>query len=345
MSAEKILLGKADMDERLKELAKEYRKLSGNAPIEIVVVGGSAIVLDYGFREESSDMDVYYQGSTVIKEAARRVAEKNGLRDDWFNNDFIYSAKCNHGKLREHSHYYKDFGNGQVTVRILKPEYIIALKMLAAREFRNDISDIIGILAALREKDSPIDFNSIQHAVSELFDGYERIRPEIMDEVKRYCAMDGLQDIYNERVAAEGRNQEKLSEFNNRHPGIVNKDNANAVLEAINSGNLEESLKKARGVINIYNEAYMLDRWIVANPFHPDGQKKHKESNRLIREAERMLPDVFQDRRYAIILKEAILKEIPDKMKKTFLSAVESMGPENVAEHEKGKNKHIGDEI
>lgn len=42
---------KENLDTYLKELAKEFRRLNGKAmPAEIVLVGGAAILYDYGYR-------------------------------------------------------------------------------------------------------------------------------------------------------------------------------------------------------------------------------------------------------------------------------------------------------
>lgn len=43
---------KDNLDNYLKELAKEYRKLVGkNMPAEIILIGGASILTNYGFRD------------------------------------------------------------------------------------------------------------------------------------------------------------------------------------------------------------------------------------------------------------------------------------------------------
>lgn len=47
---------KENLDQYLKELAKEFRKRNGKAiPAEIVLIGGASIVINYGFREMTYD--------------------------------------------------------------------------------------------------------------------------------------------------------------------------------------------------------------------------------------------------------------------------------------------------
>lgn len=49
---------KDNLDGYLKELAKEFRKKNGvRIPAEIVLIGGASILINYGFREMTYDMD------------------------------------------------------------------------------------------------------------------------------------------------------------------------------------------------------------------------------------------------------------------------------------------------
>ena len=57
MSAE-VSITKENLDTLLKELAKEFRKLNGTkTPAEIILVGGAAVIANYGFRELTNDID------------------------------------------------------------------------------------------------------------------------------------------------------------------------------------------------------------------------------------------------------------------------------------------------
>lgn len=41
----------------LKELAKEYKKRNKNVPAELILVGGASVLINYGFREMTTDID------------------------------------------------------------------------------------------------------------------------------------------------------------------------------------------------------------------------------------------------------------------------------------------------
>lgn len=49
---------KDNLDMYLKELAKEFRKFNGKTmPAEIILVGGAAVLANYGFRNITTDID------------------------------------------------------------------------------------------------------------------------------------------------------------------------------------------------------------------------------------------------------------------------------------------------
>ena len=49
---------KENLDGYLKELAKAFRKRNGTSmPAEIILVGGAAILVNYGFRAMTTDID------------------------------------------------------------------------------------------------------------------------------------------------------------------------------------------------------------------------------------------------------------------------------------------------
>lgn len=49
---------KDNLDSYLKELAKEFRKINGSrTPAEITLIGGVAVLVNYGFREMTYDVD------------------------------------------------------------------------------------------------------------------------------------------------------------------------------------------------------------------------------------------------------------------------------------------------
>ena len=57
MSSERIAFNKENIDGYFHELAKEFRKLNGKSiPAEIILIGGAAVIANYGFREMTYDV-------------------------------------------------------------------------------------------------------------------------------------------------------------------------------------------------------------------------------------------------------------------------------------------------
>ena len=75
---------KENLDTCLSKLAKEFRKLNGTKmPAEIVLIGGAAVLANYGFRDMTYDIDAVIQASSSMKDAINKVGDEmrlpNGL--------------------------------------------------------------------------------------------------------------------------------------------------------------------------------------------------------------------------------------------------------------------------
>ena len=136
---------KENLDQYLKELAKEFRKRNGkNMPAEIVLIGGASVVINYGFREMTYDLDAIINAATSMKDAINYVGDKFGLPDGWMNDDFMHTESYT-PRIIQYSQYYHTYSNA-VAFRTVTGEYLVAMKLRAGREYKYDRSDVIGIL-------------------------------------------------------------------------------------------------------------------------------------------------------------------------------------------------------
>src|SRR5689334_7141868 len=55
--------------------------------LELCIYGGSAMMLAYGAREATKDLDVIAKPSDIVDRLAQIVAERLRLDETWFNND------------------------------------------------------------------------------------------------------------------------------------------------------------------------------------------------------------------------------------------------------------------
>ena len=165
-SKEKIT--RANAMDIIKRFAKEYRKTLGKAPAEIIIVGGGSILLNYKFRDSTQDFDVILRAASGIKDVITRFADENNLPRDWMNTDFEKTASYSDA-LMEVSRHYCWLNNKSLEIRTVSGVYLIAMKMIARREYRNDISDAIGILIEEAEAGNRFFYGDIEAAYHRLY--------------------------------------------------------------------------------------------------------------------------------------------------------------------------------
>lgn len=227
---------KENLDLYLKELAKEFRKRNGTSiPAEIVLIGGAAILANYGFRNMTADVDAIIMASSAMKEAINCVGDKYNLPNGWLNSDFTKTGSYS-PKLIEFSTYYKKFSN-ILTVRTVSAEYLIAMKLRSGRKYKNDLSDIIGILAEHIKKNKPIDFVCIDKAVNDLYKGWDDIPPDSKTFIEDALRTENYEQIYKTVNETENRSKELLVGFEEDYPGITNESNVNDILKNLKKRN------------------------------------------------------------------------------------------------------------
>ncbi len=69
-------------------------------PAELILIGGTAILANYGFQEMTSDVDAIIRAASSMKDAVNRVGDKFDLPNSWLNADFqrtnSYTAELEH---------------------------------------------------------------------------------------------------------------------------------------------------------------------------------------------------------------------------------------------------------
>ncbi len=219
-----------NLDTYLKELAKEFRKLNGTAmPAEIILFGGAAILAQYGFREITYDIDAVILASPAMKEAVNLVGDKFGLPNGWLSTDFKKTESYS-DKLSEVSVYYKTFSN-ILNVRMIEAEYLIAMKLMSGRQYKNDLSDVAGILWEHQKSGNFIDREAINKAVSVLYkDGAEL--PVVSKQFIDDTYIDGdFKSVYEKIRENEKHSKEILLDFDKDYPNALKEENISSILK------------------------------------------------------------------------------------------------------------------
>ena len=209
-SKEKIT--RANAMELIKRFAKEYRKALGKAPAEIIIVGGGSIMLNYKFRDATQDLDVILRAASGIKDIIARFADENNLPGDWMNTDFMKTASYSDA-LVEVSHHHSWLNNQTLEIRTVSGVYLIAMKLAAHRDYRNDISDAIGILIEEAEAGNHFTYNDIKAAFQKLY--HKQPSQKTREQFSRICSMpiDELKQLYQTQRETEAAIGGQLIEY------------------------------------------------------------------------------------------------------------------------------------
>lgn len=111
---------------------------------EIYLVGGAVMCMVFESRTSTRDLDAFFRPTKLIREAAAKVANKNGVPEKWLN-DAVKGYLSDRGDYQP----YLDLPN--LRVLTAQAPYLLAMKCLAARigEEFHDVNDIRYLLRYL----------------------------------------------------------------------------------------------------------------------------------------------------------------------------------------------------
>lgn len=170
----------------LNQLSKEIKKMFKGMSVDLIIVGGASILINYDFRDFTYDIDIIKQKTLDIKSIITKISEKNGLRYDWLNDKFMYSKTYSDNlyKVRE---FYRGF-NGVLNVYTVKDIYLLVMKMISYREDTNDYDDVINLINVLKSNTT---IKDVYNACVELYGSYEILNTEAVNVVLSLLAKVG----------------------------------------------------------------------------------------------------------------------------------------------------------
>jgi len=233
MSSEtSAIFTKENLDIYLKELAKEFRKLNGKSmPAEIILIGGAAILANYGFRNNTNDIDAVIKAASSMKSAINHVGDKFKLSSGWLNDDFVHTNSYS-VKLSEVSVYYKTFSN-ILEIRTISAEYLIAMKLRSGRKYKNDLSDVVGILAEQENRNLPLSFDKIDSAVQTLYGSWDGISADSQQFIKDILRNGNYTEAYNSIIKEEQQAGSLLFQFCQDYPNKAAETDINNILASL----------------------------------------------------------------------------------------------------------------
>mgnify|MGYP007038196958 CR=1 FL=1 len=225
-------LYKDNIEMYLKELAKEFRRLNGKTmQAEIIIVGGASIILNYGFRDSTTDIDAAMRASSAMNDAIRIITDKYGLDSGWINEDFLKTSSFSQ-ELYRCAKYYRTYSN-ILRIYTVSGKYLVAMKLMSFRDYRNDISDVIGIIDTHRKRNEDISLPDIKFAAKELYGSYEALPQLAREFLEDLFSRDDLDELYNKRISEEEDNKDILINFDKKYDGALTQDNVHDILQSL----------------------------------------------------------------------------------------------------------------
>lgn len=163
-------------------LSAELRKK--NATGEICVVGGAAMVLGFDARASTKDVDAVFSPTSEIRAAAKTVAKKLDLPDDWLN-DAVKGYVQGNPTWHQVS---PKFDN--LTVSTPEPNYLLAMKCLSARIDTHDGNDVRFLINHLKLT-----------SMDQVFDIVEKYFPKKQIPAK---TMFFIEEIFSDQESMDG---------------------------------------------------------------------------------------------------------------------------------------------
>lgn len=145
---------------------------------EVGICGGAVMYLVFKSRPSTKDVDGIFEPTKKIREAAKKVAVKESLDEDWLNDaaKVFLTADLPKVPVLELSH---------LRVWAAQPDYMLAMKCLSARFDTRDKDDVIFLIRHL-------DFKSAK----QVFGLIERYYPRRQILPKTRCFIEEVMERY-----------------------------------------------------------------------------------------------------------------------------------------------------
>jgi len=136
------MLSASRMHELLENLNEEL--VRDGVRGELFLAGGAVMCLVFRAREATKDIDALLVPASELRRAAKRIAEREGLPEDWLN-DAVKGFFSQAGRFE----IYEELTNLRIFAP--HPEYLLAMKCLAMRlgEEYHDSEDVAALLRIL----------------------------------------------------------------------------------------------------------------------------------------------------------------------------------------------------
>ena len=107
------------------------------------------------------------------------------------------------------------------------------MKLRAGRHYKNDLSDILGILAEHEKRNDPLTMIRIRKAYNNLYGDWEMLSESSRHFIENAMQSGHFEDLYEETIADEQKNNDLLINFEQTYPGTANISNVNEIISEL----------------------------------------------------------------------------------------------------------------
>ena len=118
------------------------------------------------------------------------------------------------------------------------------MKLCSGRQYKNDISDILGILAAHEESGNPISMEMIDGAVCDLYGSWECIPVIARDFIHSVIQKDNYSGMISGIRESEKEVRDALIEYEVKYPGRVNMSNVDGIVSRLRKIKVKEDKER-----------------------------------------------------------------------------------------------------
>lgn len=119
-------------------------------------------------------------------------------------------------------------------------EYLIAMKLRSGRQYKSDLSDVLGILAEHEKEGTPLSMKQIRKAVTDLYGDWNSLPNASQVFIENVMGNSGFEQLYEQITREEQETKELLIQLEENYPGIITRANVNGIAE-----NLQEKADRA----------------------------------------------------------------------------------------------------
>ena len=100
-----------------------------------------------------------------------------------------------------------------LSIRTVAAEYLIAMKLRSGRQYKSDLSDVLGILAEHKKRGTPIIMEQIQKAVTDLYGDWSSLSDMSQTFIENVMADGRFEQLYEQTARGEQETKELLIRF------------------------------------------------------------------------------------------------------------------------------------